>query len=83
MNNVSVIGIGKTKYGVLEEKSLLDLAVQAGKKALEDANLTSGDIDAFYLGNYGGSDFVNQNHLAPYVGSALGLKRDVPCTHIE
>jgi len=45
---VSVIGIGKTKYGVLEEKSLLDLAVEAGKKALEDANLTSDDIDAFY-----------------------------------
>ncbi|HXG31423.1 MAG TPA: thiolase domain-containing protein, partial [Thermodesulfobacteriota bacterium] len=41
------------------------------------------EVDAFYLGNYGGSDFVNQNHLAPYVGSALGLRRGVPCIHIE
>jgi Acetyl-CoA acetyltransferase len=50
---------------------------------MEDAGITSDEVDAFYLGNYAGSDFVNQNHLAPYVGAALGLRRDVPCTHIE
>lgn len=83
MKKVSVIGVGKTKYGVFKEKTLLDLAVGAGKKAMEDSGVTPGEIDAFYLGNYAGSDFVNQNHLAPYVGAALGLRRNVPCTHIE
>lgn len=83
MEKVSVIGVGKTKYGVFEEKTLLDLAVEAGKKAMEDAGITPDEVDAFYLGNYAGSDFVNQNHLAPYVGTALGLRRDVSCIHIE
>src|SRR5919108_6644042 len=83
MKNVSVIGIGRTKYGVFKEKTLLDLAMEAGKKAMEDAGITPDEIDAFYLGNFAGTDFVNQNHLAPYVGAILGLKRNVPCTHIE
>ncbi|MGB7293395.1 MAG: thiolase domain-containing protein [Thermodesulfobacteriota bacterium] len=83
MEKVSVIGVGKTKYGVFEEKTLLDLAVEAGKKAMENAGITPDEVDAFYLGNYAASDFVNQNHVAPYVGAALGLRRGVPCTHIE
>lgn len=83
MKKVSVIGVGKTKYGVFKEKTLLDLAVEAGKKAMNDAGITPDEVDAFYLGNYAGSDFVNQNHLAPYVGASLGLRRGVPCTHIE
>ncbi|MER3447079.1 MAG: acetyl-CoA acetyltransferase [Candidatus Dadabacteria bacterium] len=83
MRKVSVIGIGKTRYGVIKNRSFLDLAVEAGKKALVDAGITPQEVDAFYLGNYGGSDFIKQNHLAPYVGSALGLRRDVPCTHVE
>lgn len=83
MKKVSVIGIGKTKYGVLKGRTLLDLAVEAGKKAIADAGILPDEVDAFYLGNYAGSDFVNQNHLAPYVGAALGLRRNVPCTHIE
>ncbi len=83
MKKVSVIGIGKTKYGVIKNRTLLDIAVEAGRKALSDAGITPHEVDAFYLGNYAGSDFIKQNHLAPYVGSALGLRRDVPCTHIE
>jgi acetyl-CoA C-acetyltransferase len=83
MKKVSIIGIGKTRYGVIKDRSFLDLAVEAGKKAMADAGITPEEVRAFYLGNYAGSDFVNQNHLAPYVGAALGLRRDIPCTHIE
>jgi acetyl-CoA C-acetyltransferase len=83
MKKVSVIGIGNTRYGVIKDRTFLDLAVEAGKKAIADAGVIPHEIDAFYLGNYAGSDFIKQNHLAPYVGSALGLRRHVPCTHIE
>jgi acetyl-CoA C-acetyltransferase len=83
MKKVSVIGVGKTRYGVIKDRSFLDLSVEAGKKALADAGINPEEVDAFYLGNYAGSDFIKQNHLAPYIGSALGLRRDVPCTHIE
>ncbi len=83
MKKASIIGIGKTRYGAIKDRNFLDLAVEAGKKAMSDAGITLEDVDAFYLGNYAGSDFINQNHLAPYVGAALGLRRDIPCTHIE
>ena len=83
MKEISVVGIGKTKYGVLKEKTFLDISVEAGKKAMEDAGIGPEEIEALYVGNYGGSDFINQNHLAPYVGSALGLGAHVACTHIE
>ncbi|MGH7800848.1 MAG: thiolase domain-containing protein [Thermodesulfobacteriota bacterium] len=83
MKRVSVIGIGNTRYGVIKDRSFLDLAVEAGKKAMADAGITPDEVEAFYLGNYAGSDFINQNHLAPYVGAALGVRRDIPCTHIE
>ncbi|KRT66400.1 MAG: acetyl-CoA acetyltransferase, acetyl-CoA C-acetyltransferase [Candidatus Dadabacteria bacterium CSP1-2] len=83
MKRVSVIGIGNTRYGVIKDRSFLDLAVEAGKKAMADAGITTDEVEAFYLGNYAGSDFINQNHLAPYVGAALRLRRDIPCTHIE
>jgi acetyl-CoA C-acetyltransferase len=78
MKKVTVI-----RYGVIKDRSFLDLAVEAGKKALADAGITPEEVNALYLGNYAGSDFVNQNHLAPYVGSSLGLRRNVPCIHIE
>jgi acetyl-CoA C-acetyltransferase len=83
MKAISVLGIGKTRYGVFKEKTFLDLSVEAAKRAMEDAGIGPEEVEALYLGNYGGSDFINQNHLAPYVGSALGLGAHVPCTHIE
>jgi acetyl-CoA C-acetyltransferase len=83
MKTISVVGIGKTRYGVFKEKTFLDLSVEAAKRAMEDAGIGPEEVEALYLGNYGGSDFINQNHLAPYVGSALGLGAHVPCTHIE
>src|SRR3989337_1532751 len=69
-------------YGVIKDRSFLDLAVEAGKKAMADAGITTDEVEAFYLGNYAGSDFINQNHLAPYVGAAFRIRRDIPCTHI-
>ena len=39
-------------------------------------------MEAFYLGNFAGPSFVGQNHLAPYVATALGI-RDVPATRFE
>jgi acetyl-CoA C-acetyltransferase len=39
-------------------------------------------VEAFYLGNFAGPSFAGQNHLAPYVASALGL-RGIPATRFE
>jgi len=82
MRAVSIIGIGKTRFGALQDRSLLDLAVEAGRKCLKNGNVAAPQVEAFYLGNFAGPAFVGQNHLAPYVGSALGLE-GVPATRIE
>jgi acetyl-CoA C-acetyltransferase len=39
-------------------------------------------VEAFYLGNFAGPSFVGQNHLAPYVASAIGIA-GVPATRFE
>lgn len=82
MRAVSIIGIGKTRFGVLPGESILDLAVEACRKCLENGHVTPRQVEAFYLGNFAGPSFVGQNHLAPYVGAALGLE-GIPATRVE
>src|SRR5579862_1550468 len=82
MRRVAVIGIGKTPFGAFPDRDLRSLAVEAGEKALHNANVVPEKIDSFYLGNFAGPEFVGQNHLAPYVSTALGI-RGVPATRIE
>jgi acetyl-CoA C-acetyltransferase len=82
MRAVSIIGIGKTRFGVLPGESILDLAVEACRKCLKNGHVTPRQVEAFYLGNFAGPSFVGQNHLAPYVGAALGLE-GIPATRVE
>ncbi len=71
-----------TPFGVHSELTIRDLARNAGRQCLADARAEPGQVEALYLGNFAGPSFVGQNHLAPYVGSALGLEA-VPCTRFE
>lgn len=82
MRPVAVIGIGKTAFGAFPDRDLRSLAVEAVEHALSDGSVESGDVQAFYLGNFAGPSFVRQNHLAPYVGTAAGLGK-IPCTRFE
>ncbi|MEO7144387.1 MAG: thiolase domain-containing protein [Bryobacteraceae bacterium] len=82
MRSVAVVGIGKTPFGAFAGRDLRSLAVEAGQKCLADAGATAAQVEAFYLGNFAGPLFVGQNHLAPYVASALGIT-GVPATRFE
>jgi acetyl-CoA C-acetyltransferase len=82
MRAVAVIGAGKTPFGVFPDRDLRSLAVEAGEKCLRNAGASPAQIESFYLGNFSGPAFVGQNHLAPYVSTALKI-RDVPSTRIE
>ncbi len=79
---VSVAGIGKTKFGAFADRDLRSLAVEAGNKALADSGIGPDDIQAFYLGNFAGPEFTTQNHLAPYISTALGMT-GIPSTRFE
>src|SRR5947199_7077477 len=82
MRAVAVIGAGKTPFGAFPDRDLRSLAVEAGEKCLRNAHITPSQIESFYLGNFAGPSFVGQNHLAPYVSTALGI-HNVPSTRIE
>ncbi len=82
MRPVAVVGIGKTPFGAFPDRDLRSLAVEAGEKALHNASVPPGRIEAFYLGNFAGPAFVGQNHLAPWVLSGMGIN-GVPATRIE
>jgi acetyl-CoA C-acetyltransferase len=82
MRPVAVIGTGKTQFGAFPDRTLRSLAVEAGRACLENAQVASSRVEAFFLGNFAGPSFTGQNHLAPYVGSALGVT-GVPATRVE
>jgi len=79
---VTIAGAGKTPFGAFPDKDLRALSVEAGKKALADAGLEPSAIQAFYLGNFAGPEFTSQNHLAPYISTALGMT-GIPSTRFE
>jgi acetyl-CoA C-acetyltransferase len=82
MRPVAVIGIGKTAFGAFAGRDLRSLAVEAGRKALANGNVGPAQIEAFFLGNFAGPSFTGQNHLAPYISTALDI-HGVPSTRFE
>lgn len=82
MRPISVAGAGKTAFGAFPDRGLKDLAVEAIAAALADAGLPPSAVQALYLGNFDAPSFTGQNHVAPYVAQAAGL-RDIPATRFE
>jgi len=82
MRPVAIVGLGKTPFGAFPDRDLRSLATEAGRKCLASAQLAPRAIESFFLGNFAGPSFVGQNHLAPYVSTAIGI-RGVPATRIE
>ncbi|MCK4550339.1 MAG: thiolase domain-containing protein [Candidatus Aenigmarchaeota archaeon] len=78
---VAVIGVGLTKFGELWTKGIRDLAIEAGAKAMEDANMNSKDIDAMYVGNMSAGRFAGQEHLNALIADQIGLT--IPSTRVE
>ncbi|BFH73098.1 thiolase domain-containing protein [Sulfurisphaera javensis] len=53
MRNVAIVGTGHTKFGVRTDVNLQELAWEAIRQALEEANLEQKDIQYFVVGNVG------------------------------
>jgi len=79
-NKVCVLGAGSTKYGKLNE-SIIEIALNASKDAIESAGITPKDIQAGDISNvFGVTD--KQVHMAPVIMSNLGIPH-VPGLTIE
>ncbi len=50
MNKVAILGVGMIRFGMFANRSVLEMACEAGNAALDDAGLSFKDIDAVYAG---------------------------------
>lgn len=80
--NVYLAGTAMTTFGKHPEGDTVELAVQAGLAALEDAGLRPSDVDTVYVGNFLGQSLHHQGVLASLIARRLGL-RLVPATTVE
>ncbi|HEY6164572.1 MAG TPA: thiolase domain-containing protein [Nitrososphaeraceae archaeon] len=79
-DKVCVLGAGSTKYGKLND-SIIEIALNASKDAIDSAGITPNDIQAGYISNvFGVAD--KQVHMAPVILSNLGIPH-VPGLTIE
>ena len=80
VNSVCVLGAGSTKYGKLNQ-SIIEIALDASKGAIDSAGITPKDLQAGYISNvFGFTD--KQVHMAPVLMSNLGIP-NVPGLTIE
>ena len=53
LENVAVLGVGMTRFGVYRDRSNIDLAREAGLAALDDAGISFKEVDEAFVGYLG------------------------------
>ncbi len=79
---VAVLGIGITKFGEQWESSFSNIFVEAGSKAIQDANIDGKDIEAIYVGTMSAGRFIDQEHINALIADQAGLN-SIPSTRVE
>ena len=77
-----IVGWEHLKFGRHDELDVEDMIVDVASGAIKDAGLEPKDIDAIYLGTFGGG-FVQQEFPASLVLQASDQLRFKPATHVE
>jgi acetyl-CoA C-acetyltransferase len=77
----AIIGWAHSKFGKLDDMDLESLIAWAAREAVKDAGLDFADIDAIYVGNFGG--FEKQGFPAAFALEADEALRFKPATRIE
>jgi acetyl-CoA C-acetyltransferase len=77
----AIIGWAHTKFGKLEGETLESLVARAAKEAVENAGIRFKEIDAIYVGNFGG--FEKQSFPAAFALDASDDLRFRPATRVE
>jgi acetyl-CoA acetyltransferase len=86
MNDVYIIGSGRTDFKrnlKKEGKTIRHLIIEAGKKALEDARIDPGQIQAGAVGNFNAGQFTKQLHLGAFIPEIDPKLRGIPTMHTE
>ncbi len=78
---IGVIGIGHAKFGKRTDATIRELAHEAVTPALEDAGVTTADIDAAVIG-VAGDEFAFQGSSGALIHDYIGMK-DKPMFRVE
>ena len=70
MNQVAILGVGQAPVREHWDISIRDLAIQAGRKAMQDAGVAH--VDAIYVGNMTSGRLGQQRQLGALVADFLG-----------
>lgn len=82
MRRVCVIGAGMTQFGEHWEKGFRELVVEAGVRALEDAKLQGGELEAGFIGTMASGRLIGQEHIGALIADYMGLN-PIPFTRVE
>ena len=84
LSDVYIIGAGETKFGELWEKSLRELAVEAGLRAVENAGIFTKDIKALYGSNSLAGTINGQENIGSLLSDFSGIAdQNIPAIRIE
>ena len=84
LNKAYIIGAGETKHGELWEKSLRELAVEAGLKAVENAGIFSKEIEVLYGSNSLAGTINGQENIGSLISDFSGIaENNIPAIRIE
>lgn len=82
MRRVAIVGAGMTKFGEDWDRGFRDLIMEAGIKALDDANMRGEEIDALYGGTMAAGRLIGQEHITALIADNMGLN-PIPATRVE
>ncbi len=82
MRDVSIIGVGQTKFGEHWNDSLRDLVTEAGVSALQDANVEGKDVQAVFGGCMAAGRFIGQEHIGALLADQMGMN-PLPSVRVE
>ncbi len=84
LSDVYIVGAGETKFGELWEKSLRELAVEAGLRAIENAGIFSRDVEALYGSNSLAGIINGQENIGALLSDFSGIAENhIPAIRIE
>ena len=84
--SVYILGGGRTDFKrnlKKEGKTIRDLIKEAGRKALEDAKIDPGEVQAAVVGNFNAGQFTKQLHLGAFIPEIDEKLHGIPTIHTE
>src|SRR5439155_20924044 len=86
MNEVYILGGGRTDFKrnlKKEGKTIRHVIIEAGKKAIDDAKIDPGEIQAGAVGNFNAGQFTKQLQLVAFIPEIDQKLRGIPTMQTE